>query len=60
MHKDEIMRQRRHMYEETRDGKEALLYLRQGGARLLTEVITRKEGWGRMGGQHRCGWLFVC
>lgn len=52
----EIMRQRRH-----RDGKGAPLYLRQGGARLLTEVTTRKEGWGRMGGaQHRCGWLFVC
>lgn len=40
-------------------GKGALLYLRQGGSSLLTEVTTRKEGWGGMGGaQHRCGWFF--
>lgn len=40
-------------------GKGAPLYLRQGGARLLTEVTAGKGGWGRMGGgQHRCGWVF--
>lgn len=47
------------MDEERRDGEGALLYLRQGGAGLLTEVTTRWEGWGGMsGGQRRCGWLF--
>lgn len=57
----EVLRQKRHAYEERRDGKGAPLYLRQGGARLLTEITTRKEGWGGMcGGQHRCGWLFGC
>lgn len=48
------------MDEERRDGEGAPLYLRQGGAGLLTEVTTRWEGWGGMsGGQHRCGWLFL-
>lgn len=54
-----IMRQRRHMYEERRDGKGALLYLRQGGARLLTEVTTRKEGWGWVGWRTAQVWLVV-
>lgn len=47
---------KKHRNEETWDGKRQLLvYLRQGGARLLTGVPTGVEGWGRMGGgQHRC------
>lgn len=50
----------RRPYEERRDGIEEPLYLRQGGACLLTEVTTGREGWGRMGGeQHRCGWLWM-
>lgn len=47
---------KKHKDEETWDGKGPLvLYLRQGGARLLTGVPTRVEGWGGMdGGRHGC------
>lgn len=42
--------------EEPWDGKRRLLvYLRQGGARLLTGVTAGMDRWGRMGGgQHGC------
>ena len=37
------------------------MYLRQGGAHLLTEVAAGQGGVGGMGGgQHGGGWWFAC
>lgn len=47
------------MFEERRDGRWALVYLRQRGACLLTVVTTRREGWGVGVGQHGWGWLVL-